>query len=95
MTPRLRELEATAVLAKDVPFSPYNTLPLSTDGAVRGYKMALEDLAPVLAAARKAFTVIDQSLSIPPAEQRTDEMIAARKEVREALRDALEEVQDA
>ncbi len=53
MTPRLRELEATAELAKSAPFSPYNTLPASTDGMVRGYKLAQEDLKPVLDAAEE------------------------------------------
>lgn len=47
----------------------------------------------VVDAAQLAFNIIDLALTTPPAEQRTNEMIAARKEAREALRAALESME--
>ncbi len=51
-TSRLRELEETNALAEAAPFSLYNTLPAFTKGQIDGYRLYLEDLKPVLLAAR-------------------------------------------
>lgn len=52
MTKRLRELEEVARVAKLSAYMPGNTLPGTATARVEGYRMALEDLKPVLEAAR-------------------------------------------
>ena len=65
-TPRLRELEAEVLRRhKDRKLRLPDANPSFTavsEGRVEGYKMALEDLAPVLAAARKMDKAVDTHL---------------------------------
>ena len=84
---RLRELEAEAGVS-------FNSMADETTvnykyGKSAGFQECWDWVAPVLAAAKGAFTIIDSALTIPTAYQKTDEMIKDRKEARQALRDAL------
>ena len=54
MTPRLRELEAKNL---DVSGNNYEFAEGITVGELAGYRMAMEDLKPVLEAARKTVTI--------------------------------------
>ena len=77
-TPRLRELQATRKSIQRRPFQIWDR----ADGRVEGYKLALEDLRPVLEAAREILDSVESGNGIQWKSFGT-------------LRDALAEVTDA
>ncbi len=89
MTPRLRELEAEERISKDGRGYVDGVTVAIRRATIEGYKMALEDLKPVLDAAQTGFDAIDKWLTSPVSGSKADEAIRVAKVAREVLRDAL------